>query len=200
MSDSSVLDSASSAPLTPDLSFTVAPSSSEASSSMSGSPDAQNSSAIRDSQDAMEGRLKDLLDELSEQEESRYTQVHSRQDSFTEHVEIVMYRHTNGSGRLFGGALMQMIDTVGAICARRHAGTEVTTVAIDNLSFKAAAQLNSTILLTAQIESVGRTSMKVKVTTYVEELNGTREEINVAHLTFVAIDRYNRPTPVPRFN
>jgi|GEM_PF-702524 len=153
---------------------------------------------IRASQEAMEGRLNDLLEELSQQEDSRFSKVRSRQDSFTEHVEIVMYRHTNGSGRLFGGALMQMIDTVGAICARRHAGTEVTTVAIDNLSFKAPAQLNSTILLTAEIERVGRTSMKVKVTTYVEELNGTREEINVAHLTFVAIDRYNRKTPVPR--
>lgn len=161
--------------------------------SLSGSGD-----SIRASQEALEGRLNDLLEELSQQEESRFSRVRSRMESFTEHVEIVMYRHTNGSGRLFGGALLQMIDTIGAICARRHAGTEVTTVAIDNLSFKAAAQLNSTILLTAEVEKVGRTSMKVKVTTYVEELSGKRVEINVAHLTFVAMDKYNRPTPVPR--
>ncbi len=153
---------------------------------------------IRASQEALEGRLNDLLEELSQQEESRFSRVRSRRESFTEHVEIVMYRHTNGSGRLFGGALLQMIDTIGAICARRHAGTEVTTVAIDNLSFKAPAQLNSTILLTAEVEKVGKTSMKVKVTTYVEELSGNRVEINVAHLTFVAMDKYNRPTPVPR--
>lgn len=154
--------------------------------------------SFRSSQEAMEGRLNDLLEELSEQENSRYTRVLSRRDSYTEHAEIVMYRHTNGSGRLFGGSLLQMIDTIGAICARRHAGTEVTTVAIDNLSFKAPANLNSTILLIAEVEHVGRTSMKVKVTTYVEELNGERKEINVAHLTFVAMDRFNRPTPVPR--
>lgn len=154
--------------------------------------------SIRASQEALEGRLNDLLEELSQQEESRFSRVRSRRESFTEHVEIVMYRHTNGSGRLFGGALLQMIDTIGAICARRHAGTEVTTVAIDNLSFKAPAQLNSTILLTAEVEKVGKTSMKVKVTTYVEELSGNRVEINVAHLTFVAMDKYNRPTPVPR--
>ncbi len=153
---------------------------------------------IKVSKEALEGRLNDLLEELSQQEESRFSRVRSRSESYTEHVEIVMYRHTNGFGRLFGGALLQMIDTVGAICARRHSGTEVTTVAIDNLSFKAPALLNSTILLTAEVEHVGRTSMKVKVTTYVEELSGKREEINVAHLTFVAIDRFNRKTPVPR--
>ena len=153
---------------------------------------------LRASREALEGHLNILLEELSQQEDSRFSRVRSRRDSYTEHVEIVMYRHTNGFGRLFGGALLQMIDTVGAICARRHAGTEVTTVAIDNLSFKAPAQLNSTILLTAEIEHVGRTSMLVKVTTYVEELDGARQEINVAHLTFVAIDRFNRKTPVPR--
>ena len=153
---------------------------------------------IRASQEALAERLNDILEELSEQEDTRFSRIRSRKDSYTEQVDIVMYRHTNGFGRLFGGALLQMIDTVGAICARRHAGTEVTTVAIDNLSFKAPAQLNSTLLLTAEVEHVGRTSIKVKVTTYVEELNGSRQEINVAHLTFVAIDRFNRPTPVPR--
>ena len=91
-----------------------------------------------------------------------------------------------------------MIDIIGAICARRHSGSEVTTVAIDNLSFKAPASINSTLLLIAEIQSVGRTSMKVQVTTYVESLNGSREEINVANLTFVAIDKCNRPIPVPR--
>ncbi len=120
-----------------------------------------------------------------------------RSDSLTEHVQIVMYRHTNGSGRLFGGALLQMIDVVGAICARRHSGTEVTTVAIDNLSFKAPAEINSTLLLVSEVESVGRTSMKVKVSTFVEYLDGRREEINVAHTTFVALDANNHPTVVP---
>jgi acyl-CoA hydrolase len=155
---------------------------------------------IRATQEALENRMSKLVEDLAEQEKSRFNQMRTRADSYTEQAEIVMYRHTNGSGRLFGGALLQMIDTVGAICARRHSGTEVTTVAIDNLSFKAPASLNSTIVLISEIESVGRTSMKIKVTTYVEALNGTREEINVAHMTFVALDRFNRPTPVPRLS
>ncbi len=157
-----------------------------------------SSFGLKASRDALEGKINEFINELSSQDQARYSLVRSRKESHTEHVQIVMYRHINGSGRLFGGALLQMIDTIGAICARRHSGSEVTTVAIDNLSFKAPASINSTLLLIAEIQSVGRTSMKVQVTTYVESLNGSREEINVANLTFVAIDRYNRPIPVPR--
>jgi acyl-CoA hydrolase len=124
--------------------------------------------------------------------------VKTRADSHTEHVQIVMYRHTNGSGRLFGGALLEMIDVVGAICARRHSGTQVTTVAIDHLSFRAPAELNSTLLLVSEVESVGNTSMKVRVSTFVETLDGNREEINTAFLTYVALDDENQPTRVPR--
>ena len=145
-----------------------------------------------------ECELNKLVDEIATEEACRFSAIKSRNDSRTEHVQIVMYRHTNGSGRLFGGALLQMIDVVGAICARRHAGAEVTTVAIDHLEFKAPAQINSTLVLISEVESVGRTSIKVKISTFVEQLNGSREEINTAHVTFVALDRQNRPTPVPR--
>lgn len=155
-------------------------------------------SDLKASREAIEGRITEFVNELSDQDIARCSRIRSRADSHTEHVQIVMYRHTNGSGRLFGGALLQMIDTVGAICARRHAGSEVTTVAIDNLSFKAPASINSTLLLVSEVMSVGRTSMKVRVSTYVENLNGSREEINVANLTFVAIDKFNRPICVPR--
>ena len=124
--------------------------------------------------------------------------VKKRSDSHTEHVQIVMYRHTNGSGRLFGGALLEMIDVVGAICARRHAENQVTTEAIDHLSFRAPAELNSTILLVSEIDSVGNTSMKVRVSAFVETLDGKREEINIAYLTYVALDDNNCPTRVPR--
>ena len=46
-----------------------------------------------------------------------------------------MLRHEdmNGSDRLFGGRLMEWIDDAAGIAARRHAGTAITTVAVDTL-------------------------------------------------------------------
>ena len=43
-------------------------------------------------------------------------------DSYTEHVEIVMGSHLNGYGRLFGGQLLQWLDVMFGVVARRHAG------------------------------------------------------------------------------
>ena len=47
--------------------------------------------------------------------------------SRTEHTQIVLKEHINGQNRLFGGRLMEWIDVVAAVAARRHAGHNVTT-------------------------------------------------------------------------
>ena len=117
--------------------------------------------------------------------------------SRTIQVQILMPSDINGYGRLFGGKLMEWIDVVGAVTARRHSGRNVTTVEIDNLHFKAAAYTNSTIVLEGCVTYVGRTSMEVRVDSYVEELDGERELINRAYSIFVALDENEQPTEVP---
>lgn len=120
-------------------------------------------------------------------------------DSRTEHAQIIYQAHINGSGRLFGGRLMEWIDTVGAVVARRHAGTQVTTAAVDHLTFKAAVPLNSTVVLIGEITYVGRTAIEVRVDTFVEQLCDMRRElVNRAYLVYVALDDSNNPTEVPR--
>lgn len=117
--------------------------------------------------------------------------------SRTEMVQIVYNGHINGSRRLFGGKLMEWIDTVGAVVARRHAGCEVTTAAVDTLRFREGVTLNSTVVLVGTVTYTGRTSMEVRVETYVEHLSGVRRQVNEAYLVFVALDEMGHPTPVP---
>lgn len=118
-------------------------------------------------------------------------------DSLTEQVQIILPSHTNGSNRLFGGQLVEWIDIVAAVVARRHSGRIVTTVAIDNLQFKAGAFVNNTLVLIGRITYVGRTSMEVRVDTYVEDLEGIRKVVNRAYLVMVALDEEGNPTEVP---
>lgn len=125
------------------------------------------------------------------------SQVKKAEDSRTENSYLLMPGHINGYGRLFGGMLMQWIDEIAGIVAKRHAQTEVTTAAIDNLQFKSAAYLNQTVVLIGKITYVGRTSMEVRVDTYVEELNGTRKVINRAYVVMVAIDKEGNPVRIP---
>ena len=119
-------------------------------------------------------------------------------DSLTEQVQILMPIHINGQDRLFGGQLVEWIDVVAAVVARRHSGCNVTTAAIDNLQFKAAAFINNTLVLIGRITYVGKTSMEVRVDTYVEDLLGIRKVVNRAYVVLVALDEEGNPTMVPR--
>jgi len=118
-------------------------------------------------------------------------------DSKTEHVQILMPEHINGYGRLFGGKLVEWIDVVAGVVARRHSGRNVTTLYIDNLHFKAAAYVNDTVVLVGRVTYVGRTSMEVRVDTFVESLSREKRLVNRAYFVMVALDEDEKPVRVP---
>ncbi len=118
-------------------------------------------------------------------------------DSYTEQVQLLTQANMNGYNRLFGGVLMEWIDIVAAIVARRHSGHNVTTVFVDTLHFKAPAYSNECLVLKGKLTYVGRTSMEVMVETYVEALNQDKTLINKAFIVLVALDKKERPIEVP---
>ena len=118
-------------------------------------------------------------------------------ESRTQQQYLIRPSHINHYGRLFGGQLLYWIDELAGIVAIRHSGAIVTTAAIDNLQFKAAAYEGDMIVLEGQVTYVGRTSMEVRVDTYTESLEGDRQMINRAYIDMVAIDEKGRPIAVP---
>lgn len=119
-------------------------------------------------------------------------------DSETEQIQTVFYAHLNSQRRLFGGQLVAWIDVVAGAVARRHSNRSVTTAEIDNLQFKSPVKADSLVVLHGRLTYVGRTSMEVRVDSYVEEISGERRLVNTAYLVLVALDESGRPTPVPR--
>lgn len=118
-------------------------------------------------------------------------------ESKTEQLHIVIYTDINGIDRLFGGQLLKWIDEVAGATARRHCGRNVTTVAIDNLYFKAGAYLNECVVLIGKVTHVGHTSMEVRVDTYREASDGTRYPINRAYFVMVSMGDDGKPCEVP---
>ena len=119
-------------------------------------------------------------------------------DSRVETVHIVRPTHLNGAGRLFGGILMQWIDEVAGIVAKRHCMGNVTTASVDNLTVRHGAYQNDLIVIKGKMTWVGTSSMEVCVDTYVETPGGQRRRINNAHFMMVAIDKDDKPFTVPR--
>ena len=118
-------------------------------------------------------------------------------DSLTEITKLIQYRDINGQNRLFGGRLMEWIDEAAGVAAMRHCGGNAVTLMVDSLKFKKGAYINDIVVLIAKVTYVGRTSMEVRVDSYVEEKHtGLRRAINHAYLTCVHVDDEGRPLPI----
>ncbi len=126
------------------------------------------------------------------------TEAKTVTESLVETVHIVQQSHLNGANRLFGGILMQWIDEVAAIVAKRHCNGNVTTASVDNLTFLKGAHANDLIVIKGKMTWVGNSSMEVCVDTYVENRQGERNRINNAHLILIALDDNGKPMTVPR--
>ena len=119
-------------------------------------------------------------------------------DSRVETVHLVRPNHLNGANRLFGGILMQWIDEVAGIVAKKHSMSNVTTASVDNLTFLHGAYQNEMVVIKGKLTWVGSSSMEVCVDTYVENQYGDRKRINNAHFMMVALDENDQPVKVPR--
>lgn len=119
-------------------------------------------------------------------------------DSRVETVHMVRPNHLNAAGRLFGGILMQWLDDVAGLVAKRHTRGNIITASVDNLRFIQGAYQKDVIVIIGKVTYVGNTSMEVRVDTYVENMDGMRRPINRAYFTMVALDDNDKPTRVPR--
>ena len=143
--------------------------------------------------------LEIIFSKTSEKEGNTMTKAAKTvDDSRVETVHIVRPNHLNGANRLFGGILMQWIDEVAGIVAKRHSGSNVTTASVDNLTFLKGAYQNDLVVIKGKMTWVGSSSMEVCVDTYVENPRGERVRINNAHFMMVALDENDKPMAVPR--
>ena len=128
------------------------------------------------------------------QEEIRAKKV---EESVVEQVYQLRPEHLNGAGRLFGGRLMEWIDEVAGLVAIRHSQGNVVTASVDNLRFIRGAYQKDLVVLIGRLTYVGKSSMEVRVDTYVESMDGIRRPINRAYITLVALDTEGNPRKAP---
>ncbi len=80
---------------------------------------------------------------------------------------IAMPKDTNRDGDIFGGWLVSQMDLGSAILATKVAKARVVTVAIEGMSFLQPVRVGDTVACYAQVEKIGRTSMKIPVDVWV---------------------------------
>ena len=115
----------------------------------------------------------------------------------SESTLLVRPEHLNHHGYLFGGRLLEWLDEQAYIAAVSHLAPEanLVTVAIDRVEFRFSVKQGSLLRFRSMPVHVGRTSLTV-FTQVFHRHAPAEQEIFRAYVSFVCLDRRERPRPV----
>jgi acyl-CoA hydrolase len=134
-----------------------------------------------------------MLDSVSVEMEGRPVSA-----SVSVYSELALPNDANPLGDLLGGHVMHLVDMAGALAAMRHARRPVVTASIDQMTFLHPVKIGQLLVLQSSVNRAFRTSMEVGVKVIVEDLrSGVQRHTSSAYLTFVALDDWGKPTPIP---
>lgn len=103
----------------------------------------------------------------------------------------------NPQGTLFGGRVMQIVDALAAIVAKRHSGKVCVTLGIDSVCFLNPARRGDVLVCMASVNKSWRTSMEIGVKVVAEDFRTLdQKDILSAYFTFVAVDDDHKPVEV----
>lgn len=112
--------------------------------------------------------------------------------------QVVTPGDANFLGKVFGGAILSLIDLCAYATASRFAGNIAVTASFDRVDFHEPIDVGEVVSCVGTVTYVGRTSMEVTIEVYAEDvLKQQRRHTNTARVTMVAI-KENRPVEVPR--
>ncbi|KMK67107.1 acyl-CoA thioesterase [Puniceibacterium sp. IMCC21224] len=107
----------------------------------------------------------------------------------------------NFSGKVHGGALLNLLDRVAFSCASRFSQQYAVTLSVDQVVFKEPINVGELVSFRASVNHAGRTSMEIGIRVEAEDIRkGTRRHTNSCYFTMVAVDEDGRPAEVPQLD
>ncbi|MCR4438221.1 MAG: acyl-CoA thioesterase [bacterium] len=114
-----------------------------------------------------------------------------------ETVLLALPADANSIGSVFGGRILQIMDMVATIAARRHTGTRVATVAVQEVRFLKPIRVGQVVVCKAKVNRVFGSSMEVGVKVWAEDTYAKAAyHACSGYLTFVALGEDGRPIRV----
>ncbi|MGO7135451.1 acyl-CoA thioesterase [Rhizobium leguminosarum] len=106
----------------------------------------------------------------------------------------------NFSGKVHGGALLNLLDRVAFSCASRFSRCYAVTLSVDQVVFRQPIHVGELVTFRAAINFAGRTSMEVGIRVEAENMrSGARRHTNSCYFTMVAVDEDGKPAEVPAY-
>ena len=100
-----------------------------------------------------------------------------REDAISDSYHCIFPGQINHYQTLFGGQLLSWMDELAFIVATRFCRKKVATISVDHFEFKKPIEHGTILILRGEIVSVGKKSLKVKVSGYKEEMTSEDREL-----------------------
>lgn len=114
-------------------------------------------------------------------------------------VDVVFPQQTSHYGTLYGGDALKMMGKAAFVAATRHARESIVMASSDRIDFRSQIHSGEMIELVARVLMTGRSSMRIGVELWAENLlSAERRQAAASIFTMVAVDTEGRPRAIPR--
>jgi len=112
--------------------------------------------------------------------------------------QLMLPSHSNFSGKIHGGHILNLMDQVVFACASKHSGNYCVTASVNRVDFLHPVEVGEILTLRASINYTGRTSMVVGVRVDSENIQtGKSNHCNSSYFTMVAKDSGGQNIAIP---
>jgi uncharacterized protein (TIGR00369 family) len=113
-------------------------------------------------------------------------------------TQLMLPSHSNFSGKIHGGHILNLMDQIAFACASKHSGNYCVTASVNKVDFLNPIQVGELVTMSASINYTGRTSMVVGLRVESENIRtGKKKHCNSSYFTMVAKDENGKSTPIP---
>ncbi|NVJ88612.1 MAG: acyl-CoA thioesterase [Flavobacteriaceae bacterium] len=113
-------------------------------------------------------------------------------------TELMLPSHSNFSGKIHGGHILNLMDQIAFACASKHSGHYCVTASVNKVDFLNPIEVGDLVNLKASINYTGSTSMVVGLRVESEKIRtGEIKHCNSSYFTMVAIGDDGKSTAVP---
>ena len=120
------------------------------------------------------------------------------EDSQITITDLMLPSHSNFSGKIHGGHILNLMDQVAFACASKHSRHYCVTASVNKVDFLNSVEVGELLTMKASVNYTGRTSMVVGLRVESENIqSGYVKHCNSSYFTMVAKDANGDNIEVP---
>lgn len=119
-------------------------------------------------------------------------------ESQVEITQLMLPSHSNFSGKIHGGHILNLMDQIAFACASKHSNHYSVTASVNKVDFLNPIEVGELLTLKASVNYTGRTSMVIGLRVESENIQtGIVKHCNSSYFTMVAKGEGGKNESVP---